>query len=53
MRGLPGATRMESELRVAGEETLGVWGGLNAEDRLPLIQVWRGPAARGVGGTAG
>ena len=32
---------LEFELRVAGETTVGVWGGLNVEDRLALLTVWR------------
>ena len=32
---------LEFELRTAGEESVGVWGGLNAEDRLALLTVWR------------
>jgi WhiB family redox-sensing transcriptional regulator len=31
---------LEFELRVAGDHTLGVWGGLNADDRLALHKVW-------------
>ena len=30
----------EFELRVAGDQTLGVWGGLNADDRRALHKVW-------------
>jgi WhiB family transcriptional regulator, redox-sensing transcriptional regulator len=30
---------LEYELRVAGEATVGVWGGLNADDRLALLTV--------------
>lgn len=32
---------LEFELRVAGDQTLGVWGGLNQDDRLALHKVWR------------
>jgi WhiB family redox-sensing transcriptional regulator len=32
---------LEFELRVAGEDTVGVWGGLNVDDRLALHKVWR------------
>ena len=32
---------LEFELRVAGEKTVGVWGGLNVDDRLALLKVWR------------
>ena len=32
---------LEFELRVAGDSTVGVWGGLNAADRLALLTVWR------------
>jgi WhiB family transcriptional regulator, redox-sensing transcriptional regulator len=32
---------LEFELRIAGAETLGVWGGLNCDDRLALHKVWR------------
>jgi WhiB family redox-sensing transcriptional regulator len=32
---------LEFELRAAGEDTVGVWGGLNAEDRRALLTVWR------------
>ena len=32
---------LEFELRETGEDTVGVWGGLNAEDRRALLQVWR------------
>jgi WhiB family redox-sensing transcriptional regulator len=32
---------LEYELRVGGEETVGVWGGLNITDRLALLKVWR------------
>lgn len=32
---------LEFEVRVAGDQTLGVWGGLNAEDRRALVKVWR------------
>jgi WhiB family redox-sensing transcriptional regulator len=31
---------LELELRVAGEETVGVWGALNRDDRLALHKVW-------------
>jgi len=31
---------LEFELRVAGEQTLGVWGALNTDDRLALHKVW-------------
>ncbi|WP_051341931.1 WhiB family transcriptional regulator [Pseudonocardia spinosispora] len=31
---------LEFELRIAGERTLGVWGGLNTDDRLALHKVW-------------
>ncbi|MCA1676002.1 MAG: WhiB family transcriptional regulator [Actinobacteria bacterium] len=32
---------LEFEIRVAGDQTLGVWGGLNADDRLALHKMWR------------
>ncbi len=32
---------LEFEIRVAGDQTLGVWGGLNADDRAALHKVWR------------
>jgi WhiB family transcriptional regulator, redox-sensing transcriptional regulator len=32
---------LEFELRAAGEDTVGVWGGLNVDDRLALLTVWR------------
>ena len=32
---------LEFELRVAGEKTVGVWGGLNVDDRLAFLKVWR------------
>ena len=32
---------LELELRIAGETTVGVWGGLNVDDRLALLKVWR------------
>ena len=32
---------LEYELRIGGEETVGVWGGLNVTDRLALLKVWR------------
>jgi WhiB family redox-sensing transcriptional regulator len=31
---------LEFELRIAGEQSVGVWGGLNADDRLALYKVW-------------
>jgi len=31
---------LEFELRVAGDQTLGVWGALNQDDRLALHKVW-------------
>lgn len=31
---------LELELRLGGAHTLGVWGGLNAEDRRVLHEVW-------------
>jgi WhiB family transcriptional regulator, redox-sensing transcriptional regulator len=31
---------LEFELRVGGEEALGVWGALTADDRLALHKVW-------------
>lgn len=31
---------LEFELRVAGENTVGVWGALNRDDRLALHKVW-------------
>lgn len=31
---------LEFELRIAGDQTLGVWGGLNTDDRLALHKVW-------------
>lgn len=32
---------LEFEVRIAGDQTLGVWGGLNADDRLALHKMWR------------
>lgn len=32
---------LEFEARIAGDQTLGVWGGLNADDRLALYKMWR------------
>lgn len=32
---------LELELRTAGPDTVGVWGGLSDEDRLVLYPVWR------------
>jgi len=32
---------LEFEVRVAGDQTLGVWGGLNTDDRLALHKVWQ------------
>ena len=32
---------LEFELRTAGEQSVGVWGGLHADDRLALLTVWR------------
>jgi WhiB family redox-sensing transcriptional regulator len=32
---------LEFELRVAADQTVGVWGGLNADDRLALHKMWR------------
>ena len=31
---------LEFELRIAGEDTVGVWGALNRDDRLALHKVW-------------
>lgn len=31
---------LEFELRIAGENTVGVWGALNRDDRLALHKVW-------------
>ena len=31
---------LEFELRIAGEGTVGVWGGLNQDDRLALHKTW-------------
>ena len=31
---------LEFELRVVGEQTVGVWGGLNQQDRRALFGVW-------------
>lgn len=31
---------LELELRTAGEDTLGVWGGLNQDNRVTLHRVW-------------
>ena len=31
---------LEFELRIAGEQTVGVWGALNRDDRLALHKVW-------------
>jgi WhiB family redox-sensing transcriptional regulator len=31
---------LEFELRMGGEETLGVWGALNVDDRLALHKLW-------------
>jgi WhiB family transcriptional regulator, redox-sensing transcriptional regulator len=35
---------LEFELRTAGEETVGVWGGLSEDDRRALHAVWRARA---------
>jgi WhiB family redox-sensing transcriptional regulator len=32
---------LEFEIRVAGDQTLGVWGGLNTDDRVALHKMWR------------
>lgn len=32
---------LEVELRIAGENTVGVWGGLSEEDRRALHPMWR------------
>ncbi|MFD9704345.1 WhiB family transcriptional regulator [Lentzea sp. NPDC059081] len=32
---------LELELRTAGEDTVGVWGGLSQEDRREVYRVWR------------
>jgi WhiB family redox-sensing transcriptional regulator len=37
---------LEFELRTAGAETVGVWGGLSEDDRRALHAVWRARAAR-------
>ncbi len=37
---------LELELRVAGAETVGVWGGLGEDDRRALHDVWRARAGR-------
>jgi WhiB family redox-sensing transcriptional regulator len=37
---------LEFELRTAGAETVGVWGGLGEDDRRALHAVWRARAAR-------
>jgi WhiB family redox-sensing transcriptional regulator len=31
---------LEFELRIAGDQTVGVWGGLTTDDRLALHKVW-------------
>jgi WhiB family transcriptional regulator, redox-sensing transcriptional regulator len=37
---------LEFELRTAGAETVGVWGGLSEDDRRALHAVWRARAGR-------
>jgi WhiB family redox-sensing transcriptional regulator len=37
---------LDLELRVAGADTVGVWGGLNEDDRRALYAVWRSRADR-------
>jgi len=37
---------LEFELRTAGAETVGVWGGLNEDDRRALHAVWMARAGR-------
>jgi WhiB family redox-sensing transcriptional regulator len=32
---------LEFEIRVAGDQTVGVWGGLNADDRTALHKMWQ------------
>ncbi|WP_330270417.1 WhiB family transcriptional regulator [Lentzea sp. NBC_00516] len=32
---------LELELRTAGEDTVGVWGGLSQDDRREVFRVWR------------
>ena len=38
---------LEFELRTAGAETVGVWGGLDEDDRRALHAIWSVRAARG------
>lgn len=40
---------LELELRTAGEDTVGVWGGLSQDDRRQVFRAWR---ARREGGEA-
>ena len=37
---------LEFELRTAGADTVGVWGGLNEDDRRALHAIWSARAAR-------
>jgi WhiB family transcriptional regulator, redox-sensing transcriptional regulator len=40
-RGCPARTEcLEFELRIGGEDTVGVWGALNQDDRRALHKVW-------------
>ena len=41
---------LEFELRIAGEDTVGVWGGLGEDDRRALHAVWRARAGRATDG---
>ncbi|SFR18755.1 WhiB family transcriptional regulator, redox-sensing transcriptional regulator [Lentzea waywayandensis] len=41
---------LELELRTAGEDTVGVWGGLSQEDRRQVYRAWR--ARREGGGSS-
>lgn len=40
---------LEFELRTAGADTVGVWGGLSEDDRRALHAVWRARAGRPTG----
>lgn len=41
---------LELELRTAGADTLGVWGGLSEEERRALYPLWRARRDRDAGG---
>jgi WhiB family redox-sensing transcriptional regulator len=50
--GCPGRREcLEFELRTAGDQSIGVWGGLNEDDRRAVYAVWRARAWRGSAGT--